>query len=43
MLHPALRGFGISSAEKLNSELYIFFFKFKIHLSPDTGQIQVFG
>lgn len=42
MLHPVLRGFGISSAEKLNSELYVAFLKFKIHLNPDTGQVQIF-
>lgn len=43
MLHPVLRVLGISSAEKLSSELYVAFFKFKIHLNPDTGQTQIFG
>lgn len=35
--------FDTSSAEKLNLELYVAFFKFKIHVTPDTGQMQIFG
>lgn len=35
--------FDISSVEKLNLELYVAFFKFKILVTPDTGQMQIFG
>lgn len=40
-LHPVLRGLGISSAEKLNSELYVVFFKFKFHLNPANSNIWI--